>query len=77
MILNINSLLSSLASNQNVVVEDNTGIEKDTKLSLEIPNFRTQKGAELAEEWFKENFGITFQVEQRRMKVWVVRKKTQ
>ncbi len=75
--ININSLLTSLARNQDVVIEDNTGIDKDTKLSLEIPNFKTQKGAELAKEWYKENFGITFKIEQRRMNVWVVRKKAQ
>jgi hypothetical protein len=75
--ININSLLTTLARNQNVVIEDNTGINKDTKLSLEVPNFRTQKGAELAEKWYKDNFGITFKKEQRRMKVWIVCKKAQ
>ncbi|MBN1973253.1 MAG: hypothetical protein JW787_06415 [Sedimentisphaerales bacterium] len=75
--LNINSLLTELAVDQDIVIEDNTGIDKSTKLSLEVPNFRTRKGAELAEEWYKENFGITFKIEQRPMKVWVVRKKAQ
>jgi hypothetical protein len=71
----ITYLLNNLAKQQDIVVEDKTGINEGKELTWEIPNFKTQVGAELAEKWFKDNFGITFKIEQRRMKVWVVRKK--
>ncbi len=70
-------LLYILAQQQDIVIEDKTGIEEKTELTWEVPNFKTQVGADLAKEWFKDNFGITFKVEPRRMKVWVVRKKAQ
>jgi hypothetical protein len=73
----INDFLRYLALDQDVVVEDNTGIDKDRDLCDFILNFKTEVGADLAKEWFKENFGITFKIEPRRMKVWVVRKKAQ
>jgi hypothetical protein len=71
----IKNLLNNLAQQQDIVVEDKTGIGVEIELTWEVPNFKTQVGADLAKEWFKENFGITFKIEQRRMKVWVVRKK--
>jgi hypothetical protein len=72
---NIKTLLNNLAQQQNIVVEDKTGIDVETELTWEVPNFKTQVGTDLAKNWFKDNFGITFKIEQRRMKVWVVRKK--
>ena len=73
----IKYVLNNLAQQQDIVIEDKTGIDEETELTRQIPNFKTQVGADLAKEWFKENFGITFKIEQRRMKVWVVRKKAQ
>ena len=73
----IKYLLNNLAQQQDIVVEDKTGIDEKTELTWEIPNFKTQAGADLAKKWFLENFGITFKIEQRRMPVWVVRKKAQ
>ena len=70
-------LLYILAQQQDIVIEDKTGIDEGTELTCEIPGFKTEAGADLAKEWFKENFGITFKIEQRRMKVWIVRKKAQ
>ncbi|MBN2180623.1 MAG: hypothetical protein JW715_01820, partial [Sedimentisphaerales bacterium] len=71
---NIDSIFSELSRNQDIIVEDHTGIDKNTRLALEIPNFKTEKGAELAEKWYSEHFGITFRKEQRRMPVWIIRK---
>jgi hypothetical protein len=74
-IFKIYSLLHDLAKAQDIVVEDETGIDKETYLSHVIPNFEGQEGAKLAEQWYKDNFGITFRKETRRMPVWIVRKK--
>jgi len=71
----LRSLFTSLAMHQDIVVENETGIDESTKMSLEAPNFKTEKGARLAEEWYRDNFGITFKKEMRRMPVWIVRKK--
>jgi len=71
----IKYVLNNLAKQQDIVVEDKTGIDEQTELTWQIPNFKTQVGADLAKEWFEENFGITFKIEQRPMKVWIVRKK--
>ncbi|MEJ2649486.1 MAG: zf-HC2 domain-containing protein [Sedimentisphaerales bacterium] len=71
----IKYLLNNLARQQDIVIEDKTGINEETELTWDIPNFKTQVGADLAKVWFEENFGITFKTVQRRMPVWVVRKK--
>jgi len=74
--INLRELFFSLARHQDIVVENKTGIDESTKMSLEIPNFKkTEKGARLEEEWYRNNFGITFKKELRRMPVWIVRKK--
>jgi hypothetical protein len=74
-IFKIDSLLQHLAKDQDIVVEDDTGIDRETYLSHVIPNFKGQEGAKLAEKWYRDNFGITFRKETRRMSVWIVRKK--
>ena len=63
-----------MARHQDIVVENKTGIDKSTKMSLEIPSFKNEKDAKLEEEWYRNNFGITFKKEHRRMPVWIVRK---
>lgn len=68
-------LFIHLAQQQDIVVENKTGIDESTTMSLEVPNFKTEKGARLAEEWYRDNFGITFKKELRRMPVWIVRKR--
>jgi hypothetical protein len=73
--INLRMLFASLAMHQDIVVENKTGIDESTTMSLEVPNFKTEKGAKLAEEWYRNNFGITFKKELRRMPVWIVRKK--
>jgi len=70
----LKELFFSLARHQDIVVENKTGIDKSTKMSLEIPSFKNEKDAKLEEEWYRNNFGITFKKEHRRMPVWIVRK---
>jgi hypothetical protein len=72
---NIKDLLRYLAQDQDIVIENNTGIDDNKRLSTVIPNFMEDVGADLAKEWYWENFGITFKIEQRRMPIWIVRKK--
>jgi len=74
--IKIDNLLRHLAKEQDIVVEDETGIDKETHLSNVMPNLREKEGAELAEKWYRDNFGITFRKETRRMPVWIVRKKS-
>jgi hypothetical protein len=74
-VFKVDELLRNLARDQDVIVENRTGIDQEKKVSGEIPNLRGEKGAELAGTWYKENFGITFRKETRRMLVWTVRKK--
>jgi len=66
--------LDSLARDQEMMVVNNTGIEDKTIITQEVANFKTAKGMELADKWYKDNFGITFRKEQRQMPVWIVRK---
>lgn len=71
----INFLLNRLAADQDIVIENQTGIDADKDISGVIPNFKEKIGAELAEAWYQENFGITFRKETRKMPVWIVRQK--
>ena len=73
--VSLRSVLDNLARDQEMMVVNNTGIEDKTIITQEVANFKTAKGMELAEKWCKDNFGITFRKEQRRMPVWIVRKK--
>jgi hypothetical protein len=73
--MSLSSLFKSLRDHQGIVVENNTGLDDDTKLSMITLNFRGPVGAEQAEQWYQDNFGITFRKEMRRMSVWIVRKK--
>ncbi|MHC4741443.1 MAG: hypothetical protein ACYS8Z_06005 [Planctomycetota bacterium] len=74
-IFNVYSLLHHLAKAQDIIIEDETGIDKETYLSHAIPDFKGQEGAKLAEKWYRDNFGITFRKETRKMPVWTIRKK--
>ncbi|MHC4773437.1 MAG: hypothetical protein ACYS8S_07700 [Planctomycetota bacterium] len=78
------SVLDCLASDQEILLINNTGLDDNTIITQEVANFKTKKGMELAEKWYKENFGITFRKEQRditfrkeqrELPVWTIRKK--
>jgi hypothetical protein len=71
----LQSCLDNLARDQEILVINNTGLDDNTIITQEVPNFKTAKGMELAETWYKENFGITFRKEQRQLPVWTIRKK--
>ncbi len=73
--ISLDSALASLARDQGLMIINNTGIDDKTILTREVANFETEKGMELAEKWYKENFGITFHKEERRLPVWTIRKK--
>lgn len=73
--MNVGDLLRHLAREQDIVVEDKTGIDKGIHLSIVAPNLEGKEGAEIAERWYRDNFGITFRKSIRRMPVWIVRKK--
>ena len=73
--MSLESLFFTLMDHQDIVVENETGLDDKTKMSIMALNFKGQEGAELAEKWYRDNFGITFRKEQRRMPVWIVRKK--
>lgn len=73
--MSLSSLFKSLRDDQDIVVENETGLADDTKLSMISLNFKGQVGAERAEQWYRDNFGITFRKEMRRLPVWVVHKK--
>jgi len=73
--IRLRSVFDSLAQDQEMMVVNNTGIEDKTIVTQEVANFKTAKGMELAEKWYKDNFGITFRKEQRCMPVWVIQKK--
>ncbi len=73
--MKIGSLLRHLANEQDIVVEDETGIDKDIHLSNVAPNLRGKEGVAVAVAWYRDNFGITFRKSIRRMPVWIVRKK--
>jgi len=72
--ISLRSVLDSLAREQEMMVINNTGIEDKTIITQEVANFKTAKGMELAEKWYKDNFGITFRQEQRCLPIWIVRK---
>ncbi|MBE0537630.1 MAG: hypothetical protein IH624_18345 [Phycisphaerae bacterium] len=72
-IFTTDDLLRHLGQHQDVIVENNTGIDPKTNVSHVIPNFKGEAGARLAEKWYLEYFGITFQKETRKMPVWTVR----
>jgi hypothetical protein len=73
--VNLRDLLSMLARDQEMLVVNKTGLDDETIMTQEVPNFKTVKGMELAEQWYKENFGITFRKEQRKLPIWTIRKK--
>jgi len=73
--VSIRSALDTLARDQEMMIVNNTGIEDKTIITQEVANFKTAKGMELAEKWYKDNFGITFRKEQRQMPVWIIQKK--
>ena len=49
----LRSALDSLARDQKIMIINNTGIEDKTILTREVANFKTDKGMELAEQWYK------------------------
>ena len=71
----LRSALDTLAQDQEMLVINNTGLDDKTIITQEVANFKTDKGMELAEKWYKDNFGITFRKEQRQLPVWTIRKK--
>ena len=71
----LRGVLDNLARDQKMMVFNNTGIDDKTIVTQEVPNFKTSKGMELAEKWYKDNFGITLRKETRKMPVWTIRKK--
>ena len=73
--ISLRSVLDCLARDQGVMIVNNTGIDENMVVTLEMANFKTEKGMELATDWFRDNFGITFHTEQRRLPVWIIRKK--
>ncbi|MHC4881881.1 MAG: hypothetical protein ACYTEN_00065 [Planctomycetota bacterium] len=73
--INLGTTLNKLARDQEIMVINNTGLDDNTIITQEVANFKTEKGMELAEQWYKENFGITFRKEQRKLPVWTIRKK--
>ena len=73
--VSLRRVLDNLAQDQGMMVVNNTGIEDKTIITQEVANFKTAKGMELAEKWYRDNFGITFRKETRKMPVWIVRKK--
>lgn len=73
--ISLESVLASLARDQGLLVVNNTGIDDRAVVTCEMANFKTARGMELAEKWFKENFGITFHREERTLPIWTIRKK--
>ncbi len=73
--ITLRNVLDALAGDQEMLVINNTGLDDKTIITQEVANFKTEKGMELAEKWYKENFGITFRKEQRELPVWTIRKK--
>lgn len=73
--ISLGSALNSLACNQEILVINDTGLDDKTIITQEVANFKTAKGMDLAEKWYKENFGITFRKEQRELPIWTIRKK--
>jgi hypothetical protein len=71
---NLPSVLIHLAKDQEILIVNETGIDDKTIITCEVPNFKTAKGMELAEKWYKDNFGITFRKEQQKLPVWVIQK---
>jgi hypothetical protein len=73
--INLKSLFLELRKDQDIVIENKTGLREDMIISTVALNFKGDEGAELAKKWYKDNFGITFRKEFRRMPVWVIREK--
>jgi hypothetical protein len=72
--ISLRTVLDSLARHQGMMVVNNTKIDDKTIITCEVPNFKTAKGMELAEKWYKDNFGITFCKEQQKLPVWNIQK---
>ena len=68
----ITSLLHYLAAHQIIVNE--TGIEGP--VSSERAFWPGDEGLKLAKKWFEEQFGVTLAEETRKMKIYVIRKRT-
>lgn len=73
--ISLRSVLAGLARDQEVMIVNHTGLDENMVITQETANFKTEKGMELATDWFGDNFGIVFRTEQRRLPVWVVRLK--
>ena len=55
-VFNINALLGRFAADQNLVVENNTGIDKERTMSGEIPNFKEERGARIGRTMVQGEF---------------------
>jgi hypothetical protein len=62
-----------LPRNHRLKILDETGIPGDKPVSSERPSWSRTGGVEMAREWLREQFGVTFAEDVRPVTVYVVR----